>query len=102
MAKRKGGGFLVGEIATLVYSQSGRVPVGAEVEIAEPLGRHDTDGGVIRGYGISYAWHPYTLYVTPDQLRKLDPPGDSSTLVQWSECPWQPAHEHNRKESVPR
>jgi hypothetical protein len=103
MAKRTGG-FTVGEIAKLVYSCSGRIPVGAEVEVVEPLlPRKDLDiGGPKRCYGVSYEGHPETLYVTPDQLRKLDPPGDPSMLVQWSDCPWQPGREHSRKDAAPR
>jgi hypothetical protein len=83
--------FEVSEIAMHVYSTSGIIPVGAEVEIVEPLKRRDdVDGPVTRYYGVSYEGHAGTLYSMPDQLRKLDPPGDPSTLVQWSECPWQP------------
>jgi hypothetical protein len=90
MAKRNPT-FLVGEIAKIVYSRTGRIPVGAEVEVVEPLRlQKDLDPGPKRCYGVSYEGNPETLYVTPDQLRKLDPPGHPLTLVQWSACPWQP------------
>jgi hypothetical protein len=95
--------FLVGEIAKIVYSRTGRLPVGAEVEVVEPL-RHceNLDTGPKRCYGVSWEGDIETLYVTPDQLRKLDPPGDPLTLVQWSECVWQPRHERSRKETATR
>jgi hypothetical protein len=102
--------FQVGEIVTHVYSASGRIPPGAEVEIVGPLMLRDIEGvactrgyGVMRCYIVSYEGHPdIEFYSTPDQLRKLDPPGDPLTLVQWSECPWRPSHEHSRKETAPR
>jgi hypothetical protein len=102
--------FHVGEIVTNVYSNSGLIPDGAEVEIIGPLMLRDLEGvansrgyGVRRCYIVSYEGHPDTdFYAKPDQLRKLDPPGDPLTLVQWSECPWQPSHEHSRKGTAPR
>lgn len=101
--------FHVGEIVTKVNGTPGcDIPDGAEVEITGPLmlrdlkaeGCTDIRGPtrVRRCYIVSYEGEPGTdFYVRPEKLRKLDPPGDLLTLVQWSECPWQPSHERDRK-----
>ena len=90
--------FLVGEIVTKITP--GHIPHGAEVEIIGPLMVRDleaegvpnfTGPRVQRCYIVSWEGQPdIDFYVGPEKLRKLDPPGDPLTLVQWSDCPWQP------------
>jgi hypothetical protein len=82
--------FRIGEIVTLVYSRSGLVPPGAEIEIAEPLRRRRVKGKIERSYGVAFAGYPRPLYVIPDQIKKRDRPDDLLTLVPWSACLWQP------------